>query len=162
MIQQEVGIRDPHVVIMLLNSLIKDLLLVGCHPLKRRQLPFVRDLVSVIEVLSWGIVPNMVVVHLNVWRQHLPLQSLLMCVKYVVGPDGAPLTIADLPKSNNRRWVIRKKAEVVAAIRGGLITLDEALERYALSVDEFLNWQRLIDKHGLSGLRATRVQDYRK
>ena len=41
-------------------------------------------------------------------------------VKYVIGPDGSPLTIADLPPKNTRRWVIRRKAEVVAAVRGGL------------------------------------------
>ena len=41
-------------------------------------------------------------------------------VKYVIGPDGSPLTIADLPPPNTRRWVIRRKAEVVAAVRGGL------------------------------------------
>ncbi|MBN9054241.1 MAG: DUF1153 domain-containing protein, partial [Rhizobiales bacterium] len=39
-------------------------------------------------------------------------------VKYVIGPDGNPLTIADLPPANTRRWVIRRKAEVVAAVRG--------------------------------------------
>ncbi len=37
-------------------------------------------------------------------------------IKYVIGPDGSPLTIADLP-ANTRRWVIRRKAEVVAAVR---------------------------------------------
>ena len=37
-------------------------------------------------------------------------------VKYVIGPDGSPLTIADLPPKNTRRWVIRRKAEVVAAV----------------------------------------------
>jgi hypothetical protein len=51
-------------------------------------------------------------------------------VKYVIGPDGSPLTIADLPPSNTRRWVIRRKAEVVAAVRGGLLSLDEACQRY--------------------------------
>ena len=50
-------------------------------------------------------------------------------VKYVIGPDGSPLTIADLPPSNTRRWVIRRKAEVVAAVRGGLLSLDEACEQ---------------------------------
>ena len=35
-------------------------------------------------------------------------------VKYVIGPDGSPLTIADLPPSGTKRWVIRRKAEVVA------------------------------------------------
>ena len=47
-------------------------------------------------------------------------------VKYVIGPDGSPLTIADLPPKNTRRWVIRRKAEVVAAVRGGLLSLEEA------------------------------------
>ena len=82
-------------------------------------------------------------------------------LRHVVGPDGSPLTVADLPPTNTKRWVVRRKAEVVLAVRGGLLTLDEACERYKLSMDEFLSWQRSIDKHGLPGLRATRVQDYR-
>jgi hypothetical protein len=81
--------------------------------------------------------------------------------RYVIGPDGSPLTIADLPPTNTRRWVIRRKAEVVAAVRGGLLSLSEACDRYRLTIDEFLSWQRSIEKHGLPGLRATRVQDYR-
>ncbi len=79
----------------------------------------------------------------------------------VIGPDGAPLTLADLPKPSTRRWVIRRKAEVVAAVRGGLISLEEACERYSLTTEEFLSWQSAIDRHGIAGLRATRIQDYR-
>ena len=82
-------------------------------------------------------------------------------IKYVIGPDGSPLTIADLPPPATKRWVIRRKAEVVAAVRGGLLSLDDACSRYRLTVDEFLSWQRSIDRHGLAGLRATRIQDYR-
>jgi len=82
-------------------------------------------------------------------------------VKYVIGPDGSPLTIADLPPTSTRRWVIRRKAEVVAAVRGGLLSLEEACERYTLTVEEFLNWQASLDDHGLAGLRTTRIQDYR-
>lgn len=67
----------------------------------------------------------------------------------------------DLPPPNTKRWVMRRKAEVVAGVRSGLISLEEACERYTLSVEEFLSWQRLIDKHGLRGLRATRLQEYR-
>ena len=81
--------------------------------------------------------------------------------KYVIGPDGSPLTIADLPPPNTRRWVIRRKAEVVAAVRGGLLSLEEACQRYTLTVEEFLAWQQSIDRHGLAGLRATRLQQYR-
>ena len=82
-------------------------------------------------------------------------------VKYVIGPDGSPLTIADLPPVSTKRWVIRRKAEVVAAVRGGLLSLDEACTRYTLTVDEFLSWQASIDQHGLAGLRTTRIQQYR-
>ena len=81
--------------------------------------------------------------------------------RIVIGPDGSPLTIADLPPADTKRWVIRRKAEVVAAVRGGLLSLDEACERYRLTVDEFLSWQRSIDKHGLQGLRTTHIQKYR-
>jgi len=82
-------------------------------------------------------------------------------VSYVIGPDGSPLTLADLPPPNTRRWVIRRKAEVVAAVRGGLLTLEDACRRYTLTVEEFLAWQRAIDRFGMAGLRATRVQQYR-
>ena len=81
--------------------------------------------------------------------------------KYVIGPTGAPLTLADLPPANTQRWVIRRKAEVVAAVRGGLLSLEDALERYRLTSEEFLAWQRSIDRHGLAGLRTTRIQQYR-
>jgi hypothetical protein len=83
-------------------------------------------------------------------------------VNYVIGPDGSPLTVADLPPPGNQRWVIRRKAEVVAAVRGGLLSLEEACERYVLTVEEYLSWQRSIDRHGLAGLRTTRIQDYRQ
>ncbi|MCJ9429551.1 DUF1153 domain-containing protein [Kordiimonas marina] len=79
----------------------------------------------------------------------------------VIGPTGRPLTVADLPAANTTRWVIRRKAEVVAAVQGGLLSLEEACERYSLSVEEFLSWQQAINKNGLAGLRATRIQKYR-
>jgi hypothetical protein len=85
-----------------------------------------------------------------------------MRARYVIGPNGSALTVEDLPPRYTTRWVIRRKAELVAAVRGGLLTLEEACERYTLTVDEFLSWQRSIDRHGLLGLRATRVQDYRE
>jgi hypothetical protein len=81
--------------------------------------------------------------------------------RYVVGPTGAALTLADLPPANTQRWVIRRKAEVVVAVRGGLLTLEEACERYRLTADEFLSWQKAIDRWGMPGLRTTRIQQYR-
>ena len=83
-------------------------------------------------------------------------------VRYVIGPDGSPLTVADLPPKDTKRWVIRRKAEVVAAVRGGLLSLEEACRRYTLTVEEFLSWQASIDEHGLAGLRTTRIQQYRQ
>ena len=80
---------------------------------------------------------------------------------YVIGPTGAPLTLKDLPPPNTGRWVIRRKAEVIAAVRGGLISLEDALARYQLTAEEFTAWQRSIDRHGLAGLRTTRLQQYR-
>ena len=82
--------------------------------------------------------------------------------KYVIGPTGAPLTIADLPPPDVDRWVIRRKAELVAAVRGGLLSMDEACSRYRLTIDEFLSWQHSVDRHGLAGLRTTRIQEYRE
>jgi hypothetical protein len=81
--------------------------------------------------------------------------------KNVMGPDGSPLTIADLPQPGTKRWVIRRKAEVIAAVRGGLLSLEEACSRYMLTVDELLSWQSAMDQHGLAGLRTTRIQQYR-
>ncbi len=78
-----------------------------------------------------------------------------------VGPTGQLMTRDDLPPPNTKRWVMRRKAEVVAGVRAGLISLEEACDRYSLSVDEFRSWQRLLDAHGLAGLRATRTKEYR-
>jgi hypothetical protein len=59
------------------------------------------------------------------------------------------------------RWVARRKAELVAAVRGGLISLEDACKRYELSEDEYRSWERLITRHGMRGLRSTRTQKYR-
>ena len=66
-----------------------------------------------------------------------------------------------LPPPETKRWVMRRKAQVVAAVRSGLLTFEEACGRYRLSEEEFKCWMALLDRHGLRGLRATRVQEYR-
>jgi hypothetical protein len=78
-----------------------------------------------------------------------------------IGPGGAPMSRDDLPPPTLKRWITRRKAEVVTAVRAGLIGLDEACARYDITVEEFLSWQRLLEDHGLKGLRVTRLQDYR-
>lgn len=82
-------------------------------------------------------------------------------VDFVIGPDGQKLTKADLPAATTRRWVIRRKAEVVAAVRGGLVSLEEACESYGISLEEFETWTKSIDRFGIQGLRTTRIQKYR-
>src|SRR3546814_12655574 len=76
----------------------------------------------------------------------------------VIGPAGKPLSLDDLPPPSTKRWVIRRKAEVVTAVRAGLLTLEEACQRYNPSVAEFMSWQRLLDKHGITALRPTPLQ----
>ena len=67
----------------------------------------------------------------------------------------------DLAPPNTARWVICRKAAVVAAVRSGRITMEETLRCYQLTEEEFLSWQqRAFETHGLAGLRATRVQQY--
>jgi hypothetical protein len=81
-------------------------------------------------------------------------------LKYVIGPGGRRLTLADLPVPGIKRWVIRRKAEVTAAVRGGLLSLEEACRRYSLSSDEISSWQHRIDRFGIAGLRTTWTQVY--
>ncbi len=69
--------------------------------------------------------------------------------------------LPELPPPQTTRWVPRRKAQVVAAVRGGVLSLDEACTRYALTVEEFLTWRRAIDKYGLAGLRATHARGHR-
>src|SRR5437660_12607531 len=70
-------------------------------------------------------------------------------------------TAMDLPPPDTKRWVARRKAVVVNAVRSGAISLEEVCRRYELFVEEFLAWQRAIDTHGVAGLRVTRLQIYR-
>lgn len=84
-----------------------------------------------------------------------------ICPTAVPGPAGKPLTLAMLPPPETRRWVVRRKAEVVAAINGGLLSVAEACARYRLSPEELELWQKSIDRAGVPGLRVTRIQLYR-
>jgi Protein of unknown function (DUF1153) len=69
--------------------------------------------------------------------------------------------LTKLPPPGTKRWVVRRKAVVVLAVRAGLISLQEACQRYNLSSEEFLAWERAIDRYGVPGLRVTRLQIYR-
>ena len=68
--------------------------------------------------------------------------------------------VADLPSPDTKRWVPRRKAVIVDAVRQGVVSLEEVCRRYQLSIEEFITWQRAIESHGVPGLRVTRVQIY--
>ncbi|SIT78231.1 Protein of unknown function [Yoonia rosea] len=91
-----------------------------------------------------------------------------MYLRKIEGPrsvtlsDGTIMTRADLPSQKTRRWVASRKAAVVRAVGGGLITRKEALETYALSEDEFSEWEKAVDQHGEAALKATALQRYRQ
>lgn len=91
-----------------------------------------------------------------------------MYIKKVQGPravtlqDGTILTLADLPPKETRRWVASRKAIVIKAVESGLITRKAALERYALSDEEFELWQKAIQDHGIDALKVTSLQKYRQ
>ncbi len=91
-----------------------------------------------------------------------------MYLKKVEGPravtlaDGTVMTAGDLPPSKTRRWVASRKAAVVRGVVYGLITKDDALKRYSLSDDEFIEWVRAVSTHGEAALKTTMVQKYRQ
>jgi len=76
-------------------------------------------------------------------------------------PRGTQKSPDDLPAPDTKRWHVHRKAQVVRAVRMGVITLEEACRRYRLSAEEFDSWQQLIEAHGLPGLRVTFAKDYR-
>ena len=63
--------------------------------------------------------------------------------------------------SLGQRWTVRRKAALIEAVRGGWLAIDEACRHYTLSVDEFVAWERDLDRYGVHGLRTTRYQIYR-
>lgn len=76
-------------------------------------------------------------------------------------PSKPALTLADLPPPNTKRWVSRRKAAVVSGVRLGIISLEEACRRYALTEDEFNCWADNLKSFGLAGLKTTRIQHFR-
>ena len=76
-------------------------------------------------------------------------------------PDGQ-VSRGDLPNPKTRRWVASRKAAVVRGVTYGLISKEEALERYCLSDEEFTQWLQAIANHGEDALKTTATQRYRQ
>jgi hypothetical protein len=79
-------------------------------------------------------------------------------LKTIAGPNGRPLTLGNLPPVKPSRWFPTHKAEIVVAVRGGLITADQACKRYKLTLEEFTLWQTAFETHGIAGLRVARAK----
>ncbi|MTH77488.1 DUF1153 domain-containing protein [Paracoccus aestuariivivens] len=90
-----------------------------------------------------------------------------MFVKKSRGPrtahmaDGSILTLADLPEVG-MRWVARRKAIVVAAVKYGLLSKDDVIKRYDLSEEEFDTWAHMIERHGRDALKITQLQKFKQ
>ena len=82
--------------------------------------------------------------------------------RQVTLPDGTILSRGDLPPRDTRRWVASRKDVVVRAVIYGLIPEEEALERYALSEEEFEIWRNAVEAHGEKALRVTAIKQYRQ
>lgn len=80
----------------------------------------------------------------------------------IVGPNTSVFTIDMLPPAGTTRWVAKRKAEVVAAVESGMISLDEVMERYALSLEEYCSWQRAMQRSGVEGLKVSASQHDRE
>jgi hypothetical protein len=76
----------------------------------------------------------------------------------IIGPMREVLTRENLPPRNTTRWVASRKAQVVAAVGSGMITIEEAMARYNLSLEEFYSWQRAMDRGGVGALRIASSQ----
>jgi len=117
------------------------------------------DEIALTVALQIAIACLMAVIATSFWRQGKHMELLIDAQsdnhsKSVF--EGVP----ELP-STGQRWTVRRKAAVVEAVRGGWMPIEEACRLYNISVDEFLAWERDIDRHGIPGLRATRYQIYR-
>lgn len=85
----------------------------------------------------------------------------LTAPQIVIGPLGYPLTLENLPPAGTTRWTAFRKAEVVAALDGGLLEFEQACDRYELTIEELAGWQRGIRRFGLHALRATKATEFR-
>ena len=70
---------------------------------------------------------------------------------FVLAADGTMLNMGNLPPSDTKRWVRRRKSHVVAAVKGGLLSLDDAYRRYSLTAEEFQGWENQSRLRALGG-----------
>jgi hypothetical protein len=109
----------------------------------------------------WGRIGNMTNVLLSKTAHAATVEPMNRDLAKSSASVNWAVTLGDLPSPDIKRWHIHHKAILVTAVQRGLINLAEACTRYRITSEEFLSWKRLLDEHGLRGLRATRLQEYR-
>ena len=60
------------------------------------------------------------------------------------------------------RWTPNRKIELVKAVRENVISVEAAIAKYHLTLEEFSRWMTLFELHGANGLRVTRTQNYNR
>lgn len=110
----------------------------------------------------WGRIGNMTNVLLSKTAHATIVDPLTwVSVQPPVSANETP-DLDDLPSPDIARWHVHHKATVVTAVQKGLLDIAEACARYRITTEEFLSWKRLLDEHGVQGLRATRLKEYRR
>jgi hypothetical protein len=74
--------------------------------------------------------------------------------RHLVRRNAFQLTLDNLPPRNTRRWYPRWKIFIVRAVEIGLLSFDQASQRYSLSFEEFLSWQKLAANFDQSGVNS--------
>lgn len=70
--------------------------------------------------------------------------------------------ITMLPPPNTQRWVKSRKLAVIKAIENGVLSDEQACQRYSLSQEELDSWKSALNRHGPGALRTTHINRYRK
>ena len=77
------------------------------------------------------------------------------------GLEDPHMSMEDSPPPDTKLWVVRRKASVICAVETDLICLEDACSRYGISMEKYESSRRLLEKHGMGGLRVKRLNDYR-
>jgi hypothetical protein len=119
------------------------------------------DEIAWLVALQFAIAFLAAVIATSFWLQgkHMEAENLSNAPVSDDGMDALD-SVPKLP-SPRQRWTVRRKAAVIEAVRDGWMPIEEACRVYNISVDEFLAWERDMDRNGVPGLRSTRYQIYR-
>lgn len=78
-----------------------------------------------------------------------------MAFPVVRNVDGGLITPGSLPPDSTRRWTPGRRATILLAVRGGLLTIADVDQRWRISPDEFAEWDRRFDGRSAKSLRVT-------